>query len=81
MEREEVEKKLKFIIADKLDTHEDMISDESLLVDDLGMDSVSALEVLFDIEAELNIKIDRENLPDIKTFGDICDYVSLIIQS
>lgn len=71
MRLEEIGKKVKLILADKLDIPIEMIKNDSLLVDNLGMDSISALEVVFSIENEFNIKIPQENLVKIKTFKDI----------
>lgn len=75
MKAKEIEREVKLILADKLDIPVEMINRDSLLVDNLGMDSVSALEVVFSIEEMFKIKIPSENHVNIKTFQDIIGYI------
>ena len=46
------------------------ISDESSFRDDLGLDSLSALEVMVDIEYAFKIKVPEERLQSIQTVRD-----------
>lgn len=75
IKQDNIIKRVKEILSEKLDFPVEMINSDSLLVDNLGMDSVGALEVIFSIEEEFEIKISRKNHVNIKTFQDIIRYI------
>ena len=51
------------------------IHDSSSYRDELGLDSLSALEVMVDIEYAFRIKVPEERLQTIKTVGDTIQVV------
>ncbi|MFC4535912.1 acyl carrier protein [Sphaerisporangium dianthi] len=46
---------------------------ESLLVEDLGLDSLALVEVMYVLEERLNIAVPEESLADVKTVMDLLD--------
>jgi len=75
MDRQEIENKLKEIVADKLKIDITKITPESSLRDDLGMDSFGSIEIIFEIEDAFNINVPQEEVPNINNFRDVVDYV------
>ncbi|MCI9450221.1 MAG: acyl carrier protein [Clostridiales bacterium] len=67
---------LKDIIADTLGCDEDKITPEASLTDDLEADSLDAMEINMAIEEKSGIAIPDEALTEMKTVGDILDYIS-----
>jgi acyl carrier protein len=51
------------------------ISRASHLANDLGMDSFGAIEVMFEIEERFGIEVDEKELTNIKTVGDMVNYI------
>jgi acyl carrier protein len=52
-------------------------SDDSLrMYEDLGMDSLTMLEVVMLVEQTLQVSIDNEELRDLRTIGDVKSYLS-----
>ena len=52
-------------------------SDDSLrMYEDLGMDSLTMLEVVMLVEQTLDVSIDNEELRDLRTIGDVKAYVN-----
>ena len=47
------------------------LTDDVLLKEGLGLDSFSALELLFELEESLNLRIPQEQASAFKTVGDI----------
>jgi len=45
------------------------------LRDDLGLDSVAIIELLFEIEDRFKIQIPDQDLPGLSTVGSVADYV------
>lgn len=71
-----VELKVKEVLADKLNRNIDEIKPESLLLEDLGMDSFGSIETIFELEEKFSLKIPDSDLEKVKTVKDIVDYVS-----
>ncbi|MDL2257721.1 acyl carrier protein [Eubacteriales bacterium OttesenSCG-928-K08] len=67
--------KVREIIAKQLDVDADSITLESRLVDDLKADSLDVVELIMDLEQEFDIEIPDEELPKVRTVGDIVAYL------
>jgi len=67
--------KIKEIIVDNLGVSEEEIKLESSLVDDLGADSLDAVELIMAIEDEFDISISDEVAQEMKTVKDIVEYL------
>ena len=65
-------------IAKQLDLPEEEITMESRLIEDLKADSLDIVELIMDLEQEYNIEIPDDELPKIKTVGDIVRYISSV---
>ncbi len=66
---------IKGIIARQLDIDENTISESSLILEDLGADSLDVVEMLSEIEELASISIPDEDIPAIKSVGDLVNYV------
>ncbi len=63
--------KIKEILADQLDIEENAITPDSLLVEDLGADSLDAIDIVMSVEDEFGIEVPDEiieSVSDIITF-------------
>ncbi len=76
MDRNEIENKIKSIVAAKLNIPPEKITPGAQLREDLGMDSFAAVEVVFEIEDGFNITVGQEDVPGIITFSDMVEYVA-----
>ena len=66
---------IKSVIVDTLSCDENKVTPEASLTDDLGADSLDAVELGMAIEDALGVTIEDEDLPKIKTVQDLVDYV------
>jgi|TARA_R110000851_G_scaffold325119_1_gene492876 acyl carrier protein len=64
------------ILKDKLNVQEEQIKDNSLIVEDLGADSLSVVEIIMDVEEEFDIQIPDEDAELILTVKDLADYIA-----
>ena len=62
-----LEQEIKELIADIIEMDPKTIDPDAHLVEDLGMDSMMALEILAAIEKKYKIKLPEEELPKITT--------------
>ena len=67
--------KLKDIIAEQLSVDADEVTMDSNIQDDLGADSLDIVDLITTIEDEFDLSIPDEAIEDIKTVGDIVNYV------
>ena len=67
--------KVKELIVDQLDVEEDAVKTESVIIDDLGADSLDVVDLVMSIEEEFDIEIPDEAVEGIKTVGDIVKYI------
>lgn len=63
--------KIKKMIVKELNADESKITLETSFVDDLGADSLDAVELVMTVENEFNISISDEEAQSIQTVGDI----------
>lgn len=75
MTQEELEKKVKEIIVNKLSVSEDKITPDASFINDLGADSLDTVELVMEFEKEFNIQIPDEDQEKIRTVGDAINYL------
>lgn len=57
------------------------ITPDTILADDLGMDSYASLELMFELEDELGIKIPDKDAKNLKTVGDVYKYITELVST
>lgn len=72
---EELQKRLKNIVADRLGVDESLITPEASFVDDLNADSLDLVELIMTLEEEFKIEIPDEDAEKLQTIGDAMDYL------
>jgi len=68
------------IIAKQLEINESTISLSSKIVEDLGADSLDAIEVIMALEEEFNIEIPDKNIDAIITMEDVVMHLARILK-
>lgn len=67
--------KIKEIIMETLSCDADAITMEASLMDDLGADSLDAVELSMAVEEAFDMTIDEDALANFKTVADLVNYV------
>lgn len=67
--------KLKELIVEQLGVEEDTVTLEANIQDDLGADSLDIVDLIQTIEDEYDLSIPDEAVEEIKTVGDIVNYI------
>ena len=68
--------KIKEIIVEQLNIDDGaFINLDTNLQEDLDADSLDAVEIIMNIDEEFYIKVDDDELENIKTIGDIVKYI------
>lgn len=67
--------KIASILAEQLGADEADMSMETNIAKDLGADSLDVVELLMSIDDEFGIEIPDEEIENIKTIGDLVEYI------
>jgi len=63
--------RIKELIEEEMNIPADTVSLESKIAEDLGADSIDAIELIMGIEEEFDIEISDDEAMGIKTVGDL----------
>ncbi|MDR1016436.1 MAG: acyl carrier protein [Coriobacteriales bacterium] len=69
---------VKKVLVDGLSVDESAVTPEASLTEDLGADSLDAVEMIMSLEEELGIEIPTEKAESVKTVQDMVDLVDSI---
>lgn len=75
MSDKNVTEKVADIVVEQLGVNADQVKPEAKLVEDLGADSLDAVELVMAIEEEFGIEIPDEEAEKLQSVGDILGYI------
>lgn len=75
MEREELFKKVREVVADKLSISEEQVTENASFVEDLGADSLDTVELVMALEEKFGLDIPDEEAEKLSTVGKAVDYI------
>ncbi len=81
MSIKDIEKKVLEILAEKASIDPEQINAESSLVDDLGLDSLDAVEMVFELEENYGIEIPDEKIREFNSAQDVVSYLFIRLAS
>lgn len=70
-----IEQKVIKIIADNQGKSIEVITMESRFAEDLGVDSLSTVEIMMEIEKEFGVDVPDEEATKIKKVADVVNYI------
>ena len=73
MTKEEVSETVKEIFHTTLKVDVGDLTPEASLKDDLNLDSLDMIEVVYEVEERLNVQIPEDRIKEITTFGQVID--------
>lgn len=75
LEGKKMLEKIKEVLVDAIDVDAEDVKPEASLKDDLGIDSLSAVELAMELESAFDIEIGDDELAKLETVKDIIDLV------
>lgn len=76
MSLEEIEGRVRKVLADQLAVEVDQVTREATFADDLGADSLDLVEAVLVLEEEFGVKIPEEEMADVTTVGQAVDLLA-----
>lgn len=77
--RVEIYEKITTILVDLFEVDPNSISEDSLLYDDLDIDSIDTIDLIIKLKSYTGKKIPPEDFKSIRTVGDIVDKISELL--
>lgn len=75
VKREDIERKVNEVLNEQPFLDVEGLNGETKLVEDLGADSLDAVEIIMELEKEFGIRIEDEDADKCKTVGDVYELV------
>jgi acyl carrier protein len=77
--RAEVSQKITSILAELFEVDPESISENSLLYEDLDIDSIDAVDLIVELKSYTGKNVDPEDFNAVKTVGDVVNIVSKLV--
>ncbi|MBU2835736.1 MULTISPECIES: acyl carrier protein [Acidithiobacillus] len=68
--------RVKRVISEVLGVPEYEVTDEAIFVEDLGADSLDIVELVMALEEEFDHDVPENSLADLRTVGDVVNYLT-----
>lgn len=75
---ENIQEKVTEIIVEQLGVSADQVKPESKMIEDLGADSLDAVELVMAVEEEFGIEVPDEEAEKLASVGDIIAHVEKV---
>ena len=75
MEKQEVQTRVKQVVARVLKMDEGSIADEANLIFDLGADSMQSLELVAGFEEEFDVEMDQDKALEIQSIDGAVEFI------
>ena len=75
MTREEIIEQTKEVLAEEFEIEQKLMNDDAVIYSTLELDSLSLVDLVAVIEHTFKVKIPATDLPNVKTFVQLYDYI------
>lgn len=75
MNKDEIVKKINHFLIEELEIDEELLQEDALLKEKLGIDSLDFVDIVVIVEREFGFKIKPEEMKMVKTLGQFYEYI------
>jgi acyl carrier protein len=75
MERQEIIEIVNHFLVDEFEIEPRLINDDTLLKDELEIESLDLVDIIVMIEKEFKVKIKPEEIVQVKTMNELYDFI------
>ena len=75
MTREEIIEKVISTLSEEFEVEQEIITPDAVIYDTLQLDSLSLVDLVAVVQYTFKVKIPVADLPSVKTFNDLYDYI------
>lgn len=77
--KDEIFKHIKEILVKEFDINESKLTPEALLIEDLDLDSIDAVDLVVRLQSIIGCKVEPDDFKQIRTLQDMVDAIEKII--
>jgi len=77
MTKAEIKETVNNFLIEEIEVEENVIKDDALLKEDLGIDSLDFVDIVVIVERNFGFKIKPEEMTNVKTLAQFYDYIAL----
>jgi len=77
MTKTEIIESVNNFLIEEIEVEENVIKDDALLKEDLGIDSLDFVDIVVIVERNFGFKIKPEEMTNVKTLAQFYDYIAL----
>jgi acyl carrier protein len=81
MTKDAIFEQMKIILAETFELDPDAITRDALLLDDLDLDSIDAVDLIVRLQKLTGKKIDPDSFKKVRTIQDVVDAIYDLVQS
>jgi acyl carrier protein len=81
MDRQEIEERVRKVLAEQLSVDLEKVTPDARFEEDLDADSLDLVEAVLGLEEELSVEIPEEEMESVKTVGQAVDLVMAKIET
>ncbi|HEV2906996.1 MAG TPA: acyl carrier protein [Actinomycetota bacterium] len=81
MDRQEIEERVRKVLAEQLSVDLEKVTPEARFEEDLDADSLDLVEAVLGLEEELSVEIPEEEMESVKTVGQAVELVMATIET
>ena len=75
MTREEIIEKVATTLSEEFEVEQEVITPDAVIYSTLQLDSLSLVDLVAVVQYNFKVKIPVSDLPSVKTFNDLYDYI------
>lgn len=80
MDKKEVQKRVKNVVAEVLKINEAEIADDANFIFDLGAGSLQSVQLIAAFEEEFDIEMDEDKALEVQTISDSVDFIASYLE-
>ena len=78
MNREELVIEVNSALSEEFEISAEKLTADALLFDNLGLDSLDAVDMIVHLEDRMGIKLDIEKMQNVRTLGNVYDLIEYL---
>lgn len=78
--KEEIYQKIRDVLVKDFECDPSVVKPEALLVDDLDLDSIDAVDLVVRVQQMTGIKVAADDFKSIRTLGDVVDVIARLVE-
>lgn len=68
------------VLEEEFEIDAELLKPEALLIEDIGLDSLDAVDLIVMVDKELNVRIEEEEARELRTLDDVYQIIDKLLK-